>query len=155
MPTLRLARKLWIYLFSPCVSFLFGAPGAIIFLWHILTCGRSEFSDTFEDPKFGFHKIALHNVWGGNVSGRSVPVHSSRLYDPGEALTLLPKILPKVLEADVDTLDDFLQVVQDHPPLKYTDPAHRMYDLYKAAAEAAEKLLDRELFRVSAFFTPP
>jgi len=118
---------------------------------HILTCGHSNILlNTFEDPKY---KLVLHYVW--RINWLPDRMMSKRIYGPEEALTLLPKILPKVLEAGLDTLDDFLQVVQDHPLSKYTDPSDRRYDLYKAAAEAAEKLLDRELFQVSAFFLHP
>ena len=69
-------------------------------------------------------------------------------------MILLQNILPKVSEASVDTLDEFLQVVQDHPLLNYADPADRMYDLYKAAAEASEKFLDPKLFEVSGYLHP-
>jgi len=69
-------------------------------------------------------------------------------------MNLLPKILPKVTEASVDTLDKFLQVVQDHPLLKYADPADRMYDLYQATAAASENFLGPELFEVCGYYIP-
>ena len=74
--------------------------------------------------------------------------------DTTPALVLLPEILPQVSEASVDTIVDFLQVVQDHPLLKYADPTGSKYDLYKAATEAAEKILTPELIQVSSFLRP-
>ena len=50
--------------------------------------------------------------------------------------------LPLVTAASSDTVDELLQVVQDHPLLKYADPAGR---ICKATAVASEKFLGPEL----------
>lgn len=106
----------------------------------------SEVSETFKDPKSGHRysaKTTLHNDW-------------DQLRTTGDANRICGKepamILPKVTEANVDTLDEFLQVVQDHPLLKYADPADRMFDLYQAAAAASEKFLGPELFEVCGYY---
>jgi hypothetical protein len=111
----------------------------------------SEVSKTFEDPKFGhryFDETSFHNSWHESGTSRDTN-HISGEYP---TMALLPKILPKVTEASVDTLDEFLQVVQDHPLLKYVDPADEMYDLYRAAAAASEKVLGPELFEVRGYY---
>jgi len=112
----------------------------------------SEVSKTFKFKKFGRRYSAKttfctvrDEIWR----------ESDTDWISGEepAMILLLKILPKVTEASVDTLDEFLQVVQDHPLLKYVDPADRMYyDLYQAAAAASEKFLGPELFEVCDYY---
>ena len=42
--------------------------------------------------------------------------------------------------------------MQDHPLLKYADPADRMFDLYQAAAAASKKFLGPELFEVCGYY---
>lgn len=98
----------------------------------------SEVSETFKDPKSGHRysaKTTFHNDW----DQLRTTSDANRICGKEPAMILLPKILPKVTEANVDTLDEFLQVVQDHPLLKYADPADRIFDLYQAAAAASEK----------------
>ena len=105
-----------------------------------------------KDPKFGIRyspEATFHNIRDAIGTSRY-----TNLKIPGDepAMILLQKILPMVTEASFDTLDEFLQVVQDHPLLKYADPAGRMYDLYKATAKASEKFLGPELFKVCGHF---
>ena len=115
-----------------------------------LTCDDSELANTFDGRKFGHHEMAFYDVRGALTRHR----YSKRIYGPERALIILPKILLMVLKANVDTLVDFLQVVQDHPVLKYADPADRTYNLYKAAAAAAEKILRAGILQVSGFRHP-
>jgi hypothetical protein len=110
----------------------------------------SEVSKTFEDPKFGhryFDETSFHNSWHELGTSRD----TNQISGEYPTMVLLPKILPKVTEASVETLDEFLQVVQDHPLLKYADPADEMYDLYRATAAASEKVLGPELFEVRGY----
>ncbi|KIM41355.1 hypothetical protein M413DRAFT_147230 [Hebeloma cylindrosporum] len=65
------------------------------------------------------------------------------------SLVLLPKILPKVPEAEADSLDEFLEIVRDHPLLKYFDPTNELYRLYKEVSDASERYLTPDIFNVS------
>jgi hypothetical protein len=116
---------------------------------------NSEVRKTFEDPKFGRRsRNSAETTFHAITDGIGAPRFVHQMSGVGPAMILLPKILPKVTDASVDTLDKFLQVVQDHPLLKYADPTDKMYDLYQAAAAASEKFLGPELFRVSDYFHP-